>query len=365
MNPNDDMMCGDADYLLLSRYLSRECTAEEAATVERWIAAAPGRRHEVDVLRAAWECAGTLPMAHLAPSAYERFAARAGITEQPNAVRPATDRARRRVVLTLHAPASPQRRRIAQVAAIAAAVVIAVASGIVWRAHRTPAVAMTSGIARELTTKAAQRASLRLADGTQITLGPASRLRVASDYGVRERTVELEGEARFSVVHDARRPFVVRTANAVAEDLGTTFFVTAHRDDATTDVAVIEGSVALRSLLDGAKRGVALARGQLGRAEPSGFISVSSGVDLEPYIARADGRLVFRKKPLSEVRRTLERWYDIRIDVSDTVLDRTRVSATFENKPAEEAVRSLARLLNVRLVQDGTVSRLVSDARER
>jgi transmembrane sensor len=366
MTSGGGMMYSDDEWLMLSRFLARECTPVEAARVEQWIAASPTRQREVDLLRAAWECAATVPMPRASGGAFERFAARAGIADGESATRESTHSATRLRIQRLFNISDISRksasRRWHRSSAIAAAAVIAVGASITWGVLRSSALRHVETSERVVRTGAAERSALQLADGSQITLGPLSSLRIAAAYGDRERTVELEGEARFIIVHDGKRPFVVRTANAVAEDLGTTFVVTTRSAEKTTEVAVLEGSVALRSNADGAKRGVALAQGQLGRAERSGFISVATNVDLEPYAARADGRLVFRKTSLSEVRRTLEQWYNIRIDVSDSALDQTPVSATFEGKSAREAVISLARLLNVHIEQNGDVSRFVTDS---
>jgi ferric-dicitrate binding protein FerR (iron transport regulator) len=62
---------------------------------------------------------------------------------------------------------------------------------------------------------------------------------------VRGRTLELEGEAVFTVAHESTRPFAVRTSRAVATDLGTCFVVRAYLDDPNTDVVVAEGQVAV------------------------------------------------------------------------------------------------------------------------
>ena len=50
--------------------------------------------------------------------------------------------------------------------------------------------------------------SLKLADGTQVWLNAASRLRFFTANDGAERRVWLEGEAYFEVAHDARRPFI-------------------------------------------------------------------------------------------------------------------------------------------------------------
>ncbi len=69
------------DAQVLAAYFAGECHAEEAALVERWIAAAPGRRDEVERLRAVWQQAGKAgdpPATADADAAWRRMAGRIG-----------------------------------------------------------------------------------------------------------------------------------------------------------------------------------------------------------------------------------------------------------------------------------------------
>src|SRR5207247_2496866 len=84
-------------------------------------------------------------------------------------------------------------------------------------------------------------------------LSVATRLRMPRDFGVRERRVELDGEAYFVIQHDALRPFVVRTRYGTAEDLGTEFDVHAYGPEDGVAVVVASGRVGLRAP-DGADR---------------------------------------------------------------------------------------------------------------
>lgn len=56
-----------------------------------------------------------------------------------------------------------------------------------------------------------QRVSLTLQDGTSVWLNAGTTLRYPALFTGRERRVEIDGEARFEVVHDAKHPFIVRT----------------------------------------------------------------------------------------------------------------------------------------------------------
>ncbi len=82
--------------------------------------------------------------------------------------------------------------------------------------------------------------TVRLPDGSSVTLNTDSRIRVA--YDERERRVELDrGEAFFQVGKDSRRPFVVVAGERRVVAIGTQFSV--RREEGDVRVAVAQGLV--------------------------------------------------------------------------------------------------------------------------
>ena len=58
--------------------------------------------------------------------------------------------------------------------------------------------------------------------------------------------MEIDGEARFEVVHDAKHPFIVRTYACDVEVLGTKFNnVVAEEENGLFSTALFEGRVAV------------------------------------------------------------------------------------------------------------------------
>jgi ferric-dicitrate binding protein FerR (iron transport regulator) len=242
----------------------------------------------------------------------------------------------------------PRRsRRIPLAVLAAAAVAIALIGG--------RAVLRRAPQLREVATAAAQRAVVRLRDGTQVTLAPKSRLRYAPDYGKAHRDVYLEGEAYFQVARDERLPFRVHTAASITEDLGTAFVITAYADQITTEVVVSEGRVALRRALADTLAAVpaALLLGarDLGRLGASGPATLQRGVDVDRQLAWTRGVLAFDGTPLGDAVRTLGRWYDVEIRIGDTdsALAARRLTATFTNEPIDLVLQRIALTLGLRV----------------
>jgi ferric-dicitrate binding protein FerR (iron transport regulator) len=355
-------MTDDFDWQSLARYLSGACTPAESRAMERWVAERPDRQRELDMLRAAWERAGDLQVEPRSKAALQRVMARIGI--DPVAFQGSAEERVSHVPRLTLTP-SPLAKRWSSVAVAgraAAVLLVALVTGFAWMySGRARGRAAPDQPMREYATQPAQRADVRLADGTLITLGPTTRMRVPADYGRRTRTVHLEGEAYFVVEHDERRPFLVHTGGAVAEDLGTAFVVRAYPSEGMTEVVVAEGKVELRASETGSEkkaRGVALSPGQLGRLDRSGLITVETDVDVESRLAWTSGRLSFRKSPLADVAREIERWYDVRLEWGDSTLGAVPVSVSFDNQSVDEMIRTLAQLLDVRYTRSGSTVRL-------
>src|SRR5437016_5448854 len=236
----------------LLRLIEGECSPEEAAAIQGWVAADPRRGELLDDLRAVWRLSGEGTRDWGVEEARKRLLEardRRGGARGPGPF-PARSRA-------MSAPAAPgpqalAPRRWGALWPAAAAAALMLAGTVVWRL-RAPAASP-----REYATARGQRAELSFSDGTRVLLGVDSRLRVPGDYGVRERVVELEGQAYFVVRHDARRPFRVRTRRGTTEDLGTAFDVRTYREEAYLQVVVVDRRVAPRGARGEPNESVAL-----------------------------------------------------------------------------------------------------------
>jgi len=216
---------------------------------------------------------------------------------------------------------------------------------------------------REIITAAGQRATLDLGDGTRVSLSPETRLRYAADLGsvgnagaIRE--LWLDGEATFTVHHDTARAFVVHTPYGSAEDLGTEFVVSTYPEVSGMRLAVREGRVAIRPARD-SRIGAQVHSGEsdtLAILEPgavawlsgSGALELARGRDVEGLFASSRGALVFTSMPLRDAIPQLERWYAIRVRVSDRTMMTRRFSGTFRAESATEALGIIAIALGGR-----------------
>jgi ferric-dicitrate binding protein FerR (iron transport regulator) len=229
---------------------------------------------------------------------------------------------------------------------------------VVWRmaSHRTQASLAVAPPMTQIATQRGQRATLHLADGTEVVLGMVSRLRIPRDFGEKRRDVYLEGEGYFVVAHDSARPFAVHTAHAIARDVGTTFGVRAYAAATTTEVAVANGAVSLTVADPAAGYApamVLLHADDIGRVDEQGQLTAVRDADVAGALAWTSGRLVFEDTPLRDVIAELGRWYDLDLQVHDSTVAARRLTASFSNESVPLVLERIALSLDLRVDRQG------------
>jgi transmembrane sensor len=332
----------DDDFDRLARHLAGESSPSERVETEQWIAADPARRAATEELAEAWRVAGGAHRVDV-EMGWQRLSGRLAST--PESAKLLQFRQRR-----------SWWRDNARLVPLAAAALLVAGAAILWPVTRRSAHRSAADTGEMLTfnTATGQRRNVDLSDGTHVSLGVASELRVLAGYGKGAREVALTGEATFTVTHDRARPFRVHAGRAVIEDLGTEFAIRSYGSDAVVRVAVVSGSVSVRR---GSSQtvGATLARADVAVVADTGEVSVARGQDVGPYLAFARGRLVFDRTPLTEVAAELQRWYGVDVRLRDASLGALHYTNTggFENESLDEVLRVIAASLNLRYEQRG------------
>jgi transmembrane sensor len=323
---------------LLARYLAGECDPAERRAIEQWSAASLANRARLDAARGIWNT-------RRPPKTWD--------------VEGMWQRVRHAVAAEGHRPAfgrhlHGQRGHRGLQAGLAAAAVLIVVAGasllVIRGKDRAPAM-------REYATARGQRITLQLPDSTTLILAPESRLRIPERFGRGSRELSLEGEALFTVAHDAQRPFRVHARHAVAEDIGTRFDVRAYPEDSLVAVAVAEGTVALGRV---AAEGVVVRSGEVATLSPAGLVGTGPTGALAGYLSWADGRLHFANVPLPAVLRTIGRWYDLDVRVEGRTLATRSITAELATQSPDEMLQALAVAVAARVTRSGEGGRVVT-----
>jgi transmembrane sensor len=322
----------------LARFITGESSAEEAESVRRWLAADSARQELLNSLSRTIGRAAFVPPADLN-------------------VELALDRVKkRRAEPQIHILRQPERSRrgwSTNLLRIAAALLLFIGGALVWRVFQGP-----SGAGQIYATAIGQADSLSLPDGTRVILAPVSQLVVNTDYGKRDRVVELRGEAFFDVPHDNARPFSVRAGTATVRDLGTSFSVRSETNEGVR-VVVTSGSVLLRA--SNATEGLVLQAGQTAAVDASGA-PAQAGRASDADLAWTRGQLVFENAPIERVLTDIRRWYGVEVRI-DPVFANKHITATFERENAQQVLEILALTLGAQAERRGDTAFIRQAAR--
>ena len=88
--------------------------------------------------------------------------------------------------------------------------------------------------------------SLQLSDGTSVALNSATKIKFPISFKKQERSIDLDGEAFFTVNASAIRPFIVHLPHTDVKALGTQFNVNSYNADRLR-VALISGNAKVTS----------------------------------------------------------------------------------------------------------------------
>ncbi len=367
---------GRIDGTLLARYVAGRCSAREKEAVEQWVIEEEGRAATMSELKQVWELAERPLPATNVEAALKQLHEKRRAEERPTAPgRPASTRRARRP--RRRNASAPLFRICAVVAVVALAAVLLAEFGFLNRPE-SPDV-----WARVYQTEKGQRALVTLPDGSVVQLNVGSTLEVPAGFAVGERAVRLKGEAYFDVAKAAGRPFVIHTARATVRVLGTAFDVRAYAHEQAARVVVTEGRVAVRPKVDAQPKAdpqqptrsdtlqaghpAVLGAHQMAVVAEDGLVSVHHHVDLDPYLAWTEGRLIFEDAPFEEVVTDLERWYGLKIDVTFPYEAVRPFNGTFDDEPLGEVLTIVAASLNLTYERQGrhvTFTRATSAAFE-
>lgn len=186
---------------------------------------------------------------------------------------------------------------------------------------------------------ATERTFVTLQDSTKVWLNAGSRFTYPRDFQqAMTRAVYLEGEAFFDVTENKEKPFVVNTTGVSIRVLGTAFNVRSYPDDQAVKTTLVRGKVSLESE-DGADSLLTLLPNQQAVfSRESKTVQLEKYVNTENYTSWRDGWIILDDEPFSEIVKTLERWYSVKIVMEDKNSLSCTFSGKFKDKTLEEVL---------------------------
>jgi len=178
---------------------------------------------------------------------------------------------------------------------------------------------------------------ITLSDGTKVWLNSTSTIKYPVKFQ-KNRDIFLDGEAFFQVKSDKNNPFIVHTTRFDVKATGTKFNVTAFGKDASQAVTLEEGVVDINRLNNTGKS-IASARllpNQQALIYKEANSLTITDVDIDRYISWKEGRLIFKNDPMEVVINTINRYYNVDIQIKDPIVKGYMYRATFDNEPLND-----------------------------
>ncbi|MFY9463768.1 MAG: FecR family protein [Sediminibacterium sp.] len=216
------------------------------------------------------------------------------------------------------------------------------------------------------------KSKIQLPDGTQVWLNSGSKLTYEGSFKGGLREVALDGEAYFDVTRDPEHPFIVHTSSIDIKVLGTAFNVKAYDVDQTIEATLIHGSIEVVDRFQPDAPKVMLKPHEkivFNKSRHTGVPKAGNTVEapmeqpvststilvtpLPKHIADSSiletswlyNRISFDDEKMTDVATKLERWYDVKIKITDDKIKNYRISGAFIDETIDEALRDIQLLI--------------------
>jgi transmembrane sensor len=186
--------------------------------------------------------------------------------------------------------------------------------------------------------------NVRLPDSSNVYLNKYSKITYYNNFR-KKRVLTIEGQVFFKVKRDTLKPFVVNAGESNIKVLGTSF--TVETKPQSVEVIVASGKVAFYSTKLKCDT-LFLIKGDKGVFKKEGLcLEKLKNNDLN-YLAWENHTLSFVNTPLTQVIHDLEKYYNIKITLTDISISKLHYTSEFNNPSLNEVLNEMELVLNVK-----------------
>lgn len=304
-------------YLLITRYLSEQTSAEENVQLVDWIAADKKNEQVFKDVKQIW----------LGPQR----------TTDPGSIQ-ALSKLQSRIAAgdDTYVQTKPRRIQLYRIAAAAAILVVAITTWRIFSFKQAP----HQVASLKATTLSGQKKKITLADGTKVILGPESSLSYPASFDKDSRTVTVEGEAYFEVSKAPHVPFIVQTSVLTVQVLGTHFNVNARGNQPLSSVALLEGAVKVK-LKEKINEEYLLKPGQELSVNHNTHQVSQHALDSTAVLGWQNNVLKFKNEQFGSAAYRIEKMYGVKIVFKNQAAANTRLYATFRDQSLSDVMEMI------------------------
>lgn len=210
---------------------------------------------------------------------------------------------------------------------------------LIYQVKQTEQKAADSALFNTIATPRGGQYQIKLPDGTKIWLNAESKLKFPASFAnLKQRKVELIGEAYFEVAKNKALPFIVSGKQQEVEVLGTHFNINSYDNELEVKTTLLEGSVLVSTLNNNPVNKILIPGEQ--SVLRSGQILVNT-IDTESEVAWKEGVFIFEDENIQSIMRKLERWYDIEVTYKGAITTNTFGGKISIHRPLSKALKLL------------------------
>ena len=248
---------------------------------------------------------------------------------------------------------------------IAAAVLLLVGIGFLYRVYDAGKKESAVSIAITFKTKSGERKKITLPDGSTVLLNAQSSLSIGKEFNEARREVVLKGEAYFDVIHNNNKPFRVHTEEFNINVLGTAFNVKAYPDEISSEATLIRGIITM-DVVNGDGGTITLKPSQkvtFYKDTPARDVKKASKpaaarpeITINHYTLIKDSTIVetawtqnrieIYDLNFDEIKDVLEKWFNVEIKFTNAEVEKYRFTATFGQENINQVMSALQKVEN-------------------
>jgi ferric-dicitrate binding protein FerR (iron transport regulator) len=184
----------------------------------------------------------------------------------------------------------------------------------------------------------ASRRGITLPDGSVVILNTSSNISLSPYFNVKDRVVQLSGDAFFKVAKNPKKPFIVINNEFSITAIGTSFYVHARNGNSNYSVNLLEGKIKLVPAEKGGKISYLMAgeQAELGQDQSTFTKSNFDTLALKTWLK---GKISFVKTPVRKALKQLEDWYSVDIEVQRNNLENVSITGDYFNVPLDDVLK--------------------------
>lgn len=315
---------------LLTKKLSGEISPEELAEFNSLVAGNASFKYEYESIQSYWSRADE-PYDNVV-TIFDSIKRKAGIEIDNEPVR----------VVELNGP--KKKTLWPRTIAAAAAILALITAGFYFLKPKGIAETTNGVILTQLKTNSGATATVRLPDGTSVTLNAATVLKYPKAFAGNTREVYLSGEAFFDVAKDHSHPFIVHTNRSDIRVLGTAFNIKSYDNDSLFEATLFRGSIQASVRNQPGNNILLKPSDKLVIGDAGYFLSKETHLESDTTnieTAWMHNKVIFKDQPFGLLANSLSRKYGVNIIFKNNDLKPVKLTGEFDKENISQVLASL------------------------